>query len=132
MTPSTLQIGSSITANSISANLLVNTAISAIIANGSIGTSGQVLTSNATGIYWSTVSGGGGGSVTKYSANIGNGSATSITVNHNLNSDNVFVTVIENSTGYYVYPDIKYSTSNSTIFEFVDAPTTNQYKVIVL
>ena len=132
MTPSTLQIGSSITANATSANLLVNTAISAIIANGSIGTSGQVLTSNSTGIYWSTVSGGGGGSVTKYSANIGNGSATSITVNHNLNSDNVFVTVIENSTGYYVYPDIKYSTSNSTIFEFVDAPTTNQYKVIVL
>lgn len=131
MTPSTLQIGSSITANATSANLLVNTAISAIIANGSIGTSGQVLTSNSTGIYWSTVSGG-GGSATKYSASIGNGSDTSITVNHNLNSDNVFVTVIESSTGYYVYPDIKYSTSNSTIFEFVDAPTTNQYKVIIL
>ena len=63
MTPSTLQIGSSITANATSANLLVNTAISAIIANGSIGTSGQVLTSNATGIYWSTVSGGGGSGI---------------------------------------------------------------------
>ena len=31
----------------------------AITANGSVGTSGQVLTSNATGVYWSTVSGGG-------------------------------------------------------------------------
>jgi hypothetical protein len=127
---STLNVSTTFTVNSISVNSTVNTSILAIIANGSIGTAGQVLTSNATGIYWSTVSG--GGSATKFSANIGNGSATSITVNHNLNSDNVFVTVIENSTGYYVYPDIKYSTSNSTIFEFVDAPTTNQYKVIVL
>lgn len=130
---STLNVGTSFAVNSISVNSAVNTTIAAIIANGSIGTSGQVLTSNATGIYWSTVSGGGGGgSVTKYAASIGDGSATSITVNHNLNSDNVFVTVIESSTGYYVYPDIKYSTSNSTIFEFVDAPTTNQYKVIIL
>lgn len=32
----------------------------AITANGSVGTSGQVLTSNATGVYWSTVSSGGG------------------------------------------------------------------------
>ena len=30
-------------------------------ANGSFGTSGQVLTTNGTGVYWSTVSGGGGG-----------------------------------------------------------------------
>jgi len=33
-----------------------------ISANGSLGTSGQVLTSTGTGIVWSTVSGGGGGS----------------------------------------------------------------------
>ena len=32
-----------------------------LTANGSVGTAGQVLTSNATGVYWSTVSGGGGG-----------------------------------------------------------------------
>lgn len=35
----------------------------ALTANGSNGTSGQVLTSNTTGVYWSTVSGGPGGSV---------------------------------------------------------------------
>jgi hypothetical protein len=41
------------------ANLVVN---SAIIAGGSNGTFGQVLTSNgSSGVYWSTVSGGGGG-----------------------------------------------------------------------
>lgn len=53
-------VGTAFTVNSISVNSTVNTSILAIIANGSIGTSGQVLTSNATGIYWSTVSGGGG------------------------------------------------------------------------
>ncbi len=37
--------------------LLVNTAISA---NGFNGTAGQVLTTNSTGVYWSTVTGGGG------------------------------------------------------------------------
>jgi hypothetical protein len=37
--------------------LSVNTAISA---NGSNGTAGQVLTTNSTGVYWSTVTGGGG------------------------------------------------------------------------
>jgi hypothetical protein len=41
------------------ANVSVN---AAIIANGGVGTSGQVLTSSAGGnVYWSTVSGGGGG-----------------------------------------------------------------------
>jgi hypothetical protein len=32
-----------------------------LTANGSVGTAGQVLSSNATGVYWATVSGGGGG-----------------------------------------------------------------------
>jgi hypothetical protein len=37
---------------------LIVTAGAGIVANGSFGTAGQVLTSNATSIYWSTVSGG--------------------------------------------------------------------------
>jgi hypothetical protein len=55
--------------NSISiGNSTVNTQINAtaislksLRANGSFGTFGQVLTSNGTGLYWSTVTGGGGG-----------------------------------------------------------------------
>ena len=35
--------------------------VKSIVANGSTGSSGQFLTSNGTGIYWSTASGGGGG-----------------------------------------------------------------------
>lgn len=44
-----------------SAGLVLGTSF--VSANGSNGTSGQVLTSNGTATYWSTVSGGGGGTV---------------------------------------------------------------------
>lgn len=37
-----------------------------LIANGANGTAGQVLTSNGTTVYWSTVSGGGGGLAESY------------------------------------------------------------------
>jgi len=40
---------------------LIIAAGAGISANGSFGTAGQVLTSNASSVYWSTVSGGGGG-----------------------------------------------------------------------
>jgi hypothetical protein len=40
---------------------LIVTAGAGIYANGSVGTLGQVLTSNASSVYWSTVAGGGGG-----------------------------------------------------------------------
>lgn len=83
--------------------------------------------------YWTAnVATGGGGGASVYSANIGNGSANTFTVTHSLGKENVTVSVRENSTGYYVYPDIKYSSTNAVIVEFVSAPTTNQYKVIVL
>jgi hypothetical protein len=72
------------------------------------------------------------GSLSTYSATIGNGSATSFTVTHNLNVTNdSFVSVREVSSGYYVYPDVKYVNANSVLVEFVSAPTTNQYRVTV-
>lgn len=85
--------------------------------------------------YWAsntTTSGGGGGGASVYSVDIGNGSANTFTVTHSLGKENVTVSVRENSSGYYVYPDIKYSSTNAVVVEFVSAPTTNQYKVIVL
>lgn len=68
-----LSVSSSFTANSTRVNSAVNTSIRAIIANGSIGTDGQALLSNATGIYWGTVSGGSapGGSNTQVQFNDG-------------------------------------------------------------
>lgn len=51
---STISVGSSITANS--SKLVIGTAV-AVQANGGLGTSGQALTSNGTGVYWSTIVG---------------------------------------------------------------------------
>lgn len=49
-------------ANNVNINVSGNLTVTSVIANGSLGTSNQVLTSNGTGVYWSTpVSGGGGG-----------------------------------------------------------------------
>ena len=44
--------------NTINQNVSNTLTVKAISANGSNGTSGQVLTTNSTGAYWSTVSGG--------------------------------------------------------------------------
>jgi hypothetical protein len=51
------EIGANLSSVSVSGNATLN----AIIANGSIGTAGQVLKSNGSSIYWSTGDGGGGG-----------------------------------------------------------------------
>jgi hypothetical protein len=64
-----------------------------------------------------------------YTTNIGNGSLTSITVNHMLNSNNIITAVKENSSGNVVYPDIRHTNTNFTIFSFVSAPTANQYSI---
>jgi hypothetical protein len=68
-----------------------------------------------------------------YSTTIGDGSATSYTVNHNLSvSQDVHVSVRDTGTNYYVYPDIKYVSNNSVLLEFVSPPTSNQYKVSII
>ena len=68
-----------------------------------------------------------------YSTTIGDGSAISYTITHNLSvSNDVQVTVRDTGTNYYVYPDIKYVTNNSVLIEFVSAPTSNQYRVSII
>lgn len=69
----------------------------------------------------------------KYSVLIGDGSATSYTVTHNLGvSNDVHVSVRDTGTNYYVYPDVKYVNSNSVLIEFSSAPTSNQYRVSII
>jgi hypothetical protein len=53
-------------------------------------------------------------------------------VTHNLNKTMIVVAVREESSGYYVYPDIIYTSANALSVQFVTAPTSNQYRVIVL
>jgi hypothetical protein len=69
----------------------------------------------------------------KYSTNIGDGSATSFTVTHSLNSTAVVVEVFEASTGITVYTDITRTSANAiTVGGFASAPTSNQYTVVVV
>ena len=107
-------------------------------------TLGQVYTANGKlwtydGTTWVgysnigyTGSAGGGGSTTGYTGSVGDGSNTSYTITHGLNSNNILATVKEQSSGYFVYPDIKYVASNQIVVEFADPPTTNQYQVYVI
>ena len=114
---------------SIAGNLSISSTLSA---DGRTGNSGQVLTSAGSGnVYWSTVAG--VGSIPSiFSANVGNNTNTSFSISHNLNTRNIFTSIREISSGYFVYPDVKLTTSNTIVLEFATAPTTNQYYVAML
>lgn len=68
----------------------------------------------------------------KYSTSIGNASATSFAVTHNLNSTNVVVTIYDNSTFAVIYTDITITSVNAITVTFSTAPTSNQYTVVVI
>ena len=70
--------------------------------------------------------------VTKYAANVGDGSATSYTITHNLGTRDVQVTVYDNSAPYAeVICDVNHATTNTVTLLFSVAPTSNQYRVVV-
>jgi hypothetical protein len=70
--------------------------------------------------------------VTSYTTNIGDGTNTSFTINHNLAKADVSVVVFENATNNQVYPDVSVTNNNSCTVSFVTAPTSSQYRVRVL
>lgn len=101
----------------------------------------QLVGSNFSGV---TVAGGGinvGASgfsldtavaVRKYAVSVGNGSATSITVTHNLGTTDVTVAVYDNSAPYgEVVCDVNHASANTITLIFSVAPTSNQYRVVV-
>lgn len=70
--------------------------------------------------------------VTKYSANVGDGSATSYTITHNLGTRDVQVTVYDNSSPYAeVICDVQHTSTTAITLLFSVAPTSNQYRVVV-
>jgi hypothetical protein len=73
------------------------------------------------------------GRIRKYVTNIGDGSATQFTVNHNLNTRDVTVGVYRNS-GNYDEPlvDIEHTTANSVTIRFASAPSSNAFRVVVI
>jgi hypothetical protein len=70
--------------------------------------------------------------VTKYAANVGDGSATSYTITHNLDTRDVIVTIYDNSSPYAeVICDVQHTSTTAITLLFSVAPTSNQYRVVV-
>ena len=70
--------------------------------------------------------------VRKYATDVGDGTATSYTITHNLNTKDVIVSVYDNSSPYAeVLCDVQHSTVNTVTLLFSVAPTNNQYRVVV-
>jgi hypothetical protein len=68
----------------------------------------------------------------KSSATIGDGTATTLTITHGLNSQDVAVSVKEVSTNAGVIADWVANTVNTVQLTFGTAPTTGQYRVTVI
>lgn len=72
------------------------------------------------------------GTINKYSATVGDGTNTEITVTHNLNSKDVIVQVYEVSSNETVIVDVVRTTVNAITLKFATAPASNAYKVVVV
>lgn len=88
-----------------------------------LGTAGYVLTAGASAPQWTKK---------KYATTIGNNSALTFALTHGLSSTDVVVAVYTAADGSVVYPDIVYTDVDTVTLNFAVAPTSNQYKVVIL
>ncbi len=73
------------------------------------------------------------GRLRKFTADIGDGSATQYTVTHNLNTRDVHVATYRNSGSYdEVIVDQERTTVNTVTIRFGSAPTSNAFRVVVI
>lgn len=69
----------------------------------------------------------------KVAKDIGDGTATEFTVSHNLNTQDVVITVRENNAPFtQVITDIEVTDANNIKVKFAKAPVQNEYRVIVI
>lgn len=68
----------------------------------------------------------------KYAVSVGNGSSTSFTVTHNLGTLDVQVQIYTVADGTQVEADITRTSTSAVSVAFVAAPTSNQYRVVVI
>lgn len=67
-----------------------------------------------------------------FAADLGNGVATTFTVSHNFSTFDVIVQVYEVSTGAEILTTVRRSAEDDVTIEFGTAPSTNQYRVLVV
>lgn len=69
----------------------------------------------------------------KFAQDVGDGSATQYTITHNLGTRDVVVSVARNSGAYdEVSCDVEHTTTNSVTLRFAAAPSSNQFRCVVL
>lgn len=66
-----------------------------------------------------------------YATSIGDGTATSFTVTHNLGTTDVIVMLVDNTTGEEVMADVVVATTNTITVSFALAPSASGIRVIV-
>lgn len=67
-----------------------------------------------------------------FAADLGNGVATSFTVSHNFSTLDVIVQVYEIATGAEIFTTVTRSAEDDVTIAFGAAPTTNQYRVLII
>jgi hypothetical protein len=72
------------------------------------------------------------GFTNKVSVNVGNTSATSFAIDHNLGTSDVLVQVYDNATFDTVEVDVVRTTSNRVTVSFAVAPGNNAYRVVII
>jgi len=90
-----------------------------------VGTTGLTVNGSGIGVDTSVVA-------RKYSANIGNGSSTSISVTHNLGTKDVTVAIRANADDAHVLADVVSTDTNNVTITFATAPASNAYRVTVI
>lgn len=69
----------------------------------------------------------------KHAANVGNGSATTIDVNHGFATKDLAVFVFDNTTPFsQVFPDVQMLDTNNVRLVFAVAPASNAYRVVIV
>jgi len=125
-------------------NVLSSTTLGSGVVSSSLTSVGTITSGIWTGTTIAIANGGTGASTaaiaktnlgftTKYAADIGDGTATSITVSHGLASSDVQVYVYEKASPYgQVFPDVAHTSSSVVTLAFAIAPTSAQYRVVVI